>query len=242
MTRLTAAKAASAVRWLGLGGGGERLAGSIAVLSPHLDDAAFSVGAGVARAVRTGADVAIVTVLAGDPGSRLPAGEWDAAAGFKTAGDAASSRRREDERACAALGARPVWLPFSDHQYARGADDDAIWAAVEAALGFAATVLVPGFPLLHDDHRWLRGLVERRGLAGRTTAYYLEQPYAAAWATEEPAGCWRALDADLRDRLAKLRAWRSYASQVALLGAKTPILSRTLLYEVARGGERLQWT
>ena len=87
----------------------------------------------------------VLTVLAGDTGSDLEAGEWDRRAGFATLGEAARARRREDERACELVGATPVWLPYCDDQYPRGGTDRAIRADVVEAVGSAA-VLIPGHP------------------------------------------------------------------------------------------------
>jgi LmbE family N-acetylglucosaminyl deacetylase len=225
---------ASVVRWLGAGGG-ERLSGSVAVLSPHLDDGVFSLGAAVAAA--RGSEVAVVTVFAGDPESEQPAGAWDTRAGFRTAGEAARRRRREDELACADIGAQPVWLPFSDHQYPRRGDESTIWSAIEEAIGEAETVFVPGFPLKHEDHAWLCGLVGERGLQGRRVAHYVEQPYAAAWTSATPPGRWSPLMAALPHRLAKLKACRRYASQLPLLAGDRRLLLLLTRYEAAHGGE-----
>ena len=223
--------------WLGLRGG-ERLDGRVAVLSPHLDDAILSLGAAIAH---TRAEVTVVTVFAGDPDSTEPAGEWDSRAGFRTEGEAARARRREDELACRDVGARPVWLPFGDHQYQRD-DDETVAAAVEQAVGAAETVLVPAFPLLHDDHARLLALVERNGLGGRRLGRYVEQPYAAVWSDSRAGDGWLPLAAGLPDRLRKLRACRRYATQLPLLGPSGPILRPLFRYEVARGGESVKWS
>jgi LmbE family N-acetylglucosaminyl deacetylase len=154
------------------------LAGArVVVVSPHLDDAALSLGATVARAARAGADVVVATVFAGDPSSDTPAGDWDGRCGFATLGDAASARRAEDERACAALGATPVWLSFSDEQYAPESDDT-IWEALAPIVGDADVVLVPGSPLANADHMRLAALLVPR-LRTPHLALYAEQPYAA---------------------------------------------------------------
>src|SRR3954464_3679117 len=131
-------KAAGAARWLGLGRRSALAGGEGVLISPHLDDAIFSLGAAVSYPTRPGAGVTIVCVLAGDPNLEAPAGDWDRQAGFETAGEAAAVRRAEDARACAIVGARPIWLPFSDLQYDRGAGDDAIRAAVTGAVAGAA--------------------------------------------------------------------------------------------------------
>jgi LmbE family N-acetylglucosaminyl deacetylase len=221
--------------WIGFGSA-TRLEGNLAVISPHLDDGILSLGAAIAAAH---GDVAIVTVLAGDPASELPAGEWDGRAGFATAGEATRARREEDRQACAVVGARPVWLPFSDHQYPRGGGDDDVWAQLEQALGDAESVLVPGHPLLHEDHAWIAGLVRARGLPGRRIGRYVEQPYASAW-SPAPAG-WAPVGADLRHRLAKLRACRRYASQLPLMPPEARSLVRLARYEAAHGGEAARW-
>jgi LmbE family N-acetylglucosaminyl deacetylase len=225
------------MRWLGLRGG-ERLTGNVAVLSPHLDDAILSLGAAIAKAR---SEVAVVTVFAGDPDSALPAGEWDLRAGFRTAGEAARARREEDALACADVGARPVWLPFGDHQYPP-ADDAAVWAALERALEGAGTVLVPAFPLQHPDHARLLELVVRFGLPGRRLGRYVEQPYAAAWTDRPPGDGWTPLAAGLPERLKKLRACRRYATQLPLLSRSGPVLRRLFAYEAARGGELVSWS
>jgi LmbE family N-acetylglucosaminyl deacetylase len=228
---------AATLTWLGLGGG-ERLDGPVAVLSPHLDDAILSLGAAIAH---TRSDVTVVTVFAGDPESPLPAGHWDSRAGFRTAGEAARARRHEDELACRDVGARTVWLPFGDHQYPPD-DDDAVSAALENAVAAADTVLVPAFPLLHDDHARLLGLVERHGLGGRRLGRYVEQPYAALWSDRSAGDGWLPLAAGVPDRLAKLRACRRYASQLPLLRRTGPVLRPLFRYEAARGGEAVKWS
>lgn len=221
--------------WIGFGDA-PRLEGSLAVISPHLDDGILSLGASIAAAR---AEVTIVTVLGGDPSSELPAGDWDCRAGFTTAGEATRMRREEDRQACAVVGARPVWLPFSDHQYPRGGSDADVWEQLEQALGDAESVLVPGHPLMHEDHAWIAGLVRARGLPGRRIGRYVEQPYASAWAPA-PVG-WAPVGADLRHRLAKLRACRRYASQLPLMQPEARSLVRLARYEAARGGEAARW-
>jgi LmbE family N-acetylglucosaminyl deacetylase len=151
----------------------------LVVLSPHLDDAALSLGATIARASQNGVEVTVVTVLSGDPESTQPAGEWDLRCGFASAAEAARQRRSEDAEACGILGAEPVWLPYGDEQQAeRGGSDDAIWNDLSPLLAAADAVVTPGHPLVHLDHAWLTKLL----LARRPellTGLYVEQPYAA---------------------------------------------------------------
>jgi LmbE family N-acetylglucosaminyl deacetylase len=244
---LTRAHAAGVARYLGLTGGRIDLPGDLVVVSPHLDDAVFSLGAAIAAATRRGRAVTVLTVLAGDPSSSEPAGAWDARAGFRTAGEAAAARRVEDERACALVGARPEWLPFDDHQYEQSADDDDIRGAVIDAIGDRRAVL-PGFPLRHEDHHWVHALLAD-ALPAERTGLYVEQPYAAAHsdrpgASREstaqkapPPAAWRFLRASTRDRLRKVRACRAYESQLPLL--EIPLVRDVSKYEARVGGEAI---
>lgn len=152
----------------------------LVVVSPHLDDAALSLGAAIASASEAGIPVTVLTVFAGDPNSDEPAGEWDALCGFSRVGEAARARRAEDARASEILGARSVWLPFAYGDSADTAvrDEDAIWEAIWPHVQNAALVLIPGHPLVHPDHAWLTRLVARRASNPLELGLYVEQPYA----------------------------------------------------------------
>jgi LmbE family N-acetylglucosaminyl deacetylase len=227
------------------------LSGRVAVLSPHLDDAVLSLGAAISAAAAAGAEVDVVTVLAGDPTATDPPGAWDRSRGFASAAEAASARREEDRRACEMLGARPVWLPFKDHQYPARAEPDEVWAAIEEAIRGATSVLVPGAPLVHEDHLWLAMTVLERGLpADVPVGLYLEQPYAV-WAgdrAEVPEAArslvarplhWSRLASAPTHRWRKARASGAYASQ--LTGLSSTLLQEVTKYEARRGGEALAW-
>jgi LmbE family N-acetylglucosaminyl deacetylase len=231
--------------------GSPPIGGRAAVLSPHLDDAALSLGATISAASAAGAEVRVITVLAGDPGAADPAGPWDSASGFATAGEAARARREEDRRACELMGASPVWLHFRDHQYPAVAGEDEVWTAIGEAVGGAETVLVPGAPLHHEDHLWLtRGLLERGLAEGSRLGLYLEQPYAI-WAGDvagPPAGVeallggplrWSAASVGLSHRWRKARASQAYRSQ--LPGLLPNLVYELAKYEARRGGEGVAW-
>lgn len=244
---LTRAHAAGAARYLGLTGGRIELPDRLVVVSPHLDDAVFSLGAAIAAAVRRGRDVSVLTVLAGDPASDEPAGPWDSSAGFRTAGEAAAARRLEDERACGLLGARTEWLPFRDHQYGAVTSDDEIRRTVVDHVG-NRSVLIPGFPLRHEDHFWLHGLLAD-AFPPERTGLYVEQPYAAAHSDRPgrslestaqhapPPERWRFVRAGTRDRLRKLAACRAYTSQLPLFDAS--LVQHISRYEARVGGEAI---
>lgn len=218
-------------------------------MSPHLDDAVLSLGATIAGAARRGASVRIVTVYAGNPEDDGPASEWDALCGFSRAGEAVRARREEDRRACEIVGADPVWLSFPE-----GADTPELVRSLQAELADADTVLVPGFPRSHPDHRLAAGLVERMQVR---CAGYVEQPYAM-WRLlgdrpetgsrirnglalalrrrlELPAAGVRPLRHALRDGRAKRRAVQAYESQ--LRGFGRLVAPGIALYEWGFGGE-----
>jgi LmbE family N-acetylglucosaminyl deacetylase len=232
--------------WAGLAGGGEEIEGRAVVVSPHLDDAVLSLGAAIARAAARGAEVTVLTVLAGDPQAPdVAPGAWDEAAGFAEAAAAAAARREEDRTACGLLGARPQWLPYWDLDYGVDRPTAQVRADVRAALGDAGTVLVPGWPLWHPDHLWVTELAIAETPAAARLGVYVEQPYAM-WELRpegpiptDGAGRWRRLNAALRDRLSKRRAVQAYATQLPLLGES---LHRHLaVWEARRGGEHVAW-
>jgi LmbE family N-acetylglucosaminyl deacetylase len=226
------------------GSAGKTLLGRIAILSPHLDDAAYSLGAAIAESVWSGASVSVITVFAGDPESTRPASPWDRRLGFRTAAEAARARRAEDRRACELVGASPVWLPFDD-EHGTAPEGDELRSSIEQAIGEPDLVLVPGYPLGHADHvRLTRTVLERRPAA--RLALYAEQPYAAVEGAPpslpvelsvlvpgEPE--WRALESGAAARLRKARAWRAYRSQFRHFGYRS--LVTVMRYEARHGGE-----
>ena len=215
------------------------------MISPHLDDAALSLGAAIAHSTRAGGSIRIVTVLAGDETATFEAGPWDRSSGFETAGQAARVRAEEDDVACRILGAIPVRLPYFDKQYGRGGESSEILAAVLNAIVDCEVILLPGFPLHNEDHDWLARLLLESALRSRRIGLYAEQPYAAHM-KEAPAailgsgGPWLTLEAAPTDQFVKLRACRAYRSQIEPLGGLRVLLA-VLKYEAQRGGESISW-
>ena len=186
----------------------------------------------------------MLTVLAGDPeAADVPPGSWDEAAGFTTASAAAAARREEDRAACEHLGARPLWLPFWDRDYGLDRPEPAVREELRSALAEAETVLVPGWPLWHEDHLWVAEQALASVLGSARVGAYVEQPYAL-WGLQPEialptagADDWIRLRASLGDRLAKRRAVEAYVTQLPLLGED---IHRHLgIWEARRGGEHL---
>jgi LmbE family N-acetylglucosaminyl deacetylase len=213
----------------------ETLKGRVVVVSPHLDDAVFSLGATIAAAGKSGSLIEVLTVFGCDPSSREPANGWDARGGFATEGEAATARRLEDREACRIVGAEPHWLPFRGGGYTPDKDLDAIFAAVLENVSGADAVLVPGFPLRNDDHAWLAGLFAERPLPSARLGHYVEQPYAYMVRKEEPLpdADWEKPRVTIADRLGKRRAVLAYASQLPLLSLGARKLNLLLLQSEA---------
>jgi LmbE family N-acetylglucosaminyl deacetylase len=228
----------SLLTWVGLPGDATPIDdATIVVVSPHLDDAVLSLGAALSRAARRDADVTVLTVLAGDPGSSTPAGEWDAQGGFRTEGDAATARRQEDARACSLLGVAPRWLPFGDDQYGPAPEEEVV-AALRTELQGFDLILLPGFPLVQQDHGLLNRLVLEQVQPEARLLFYAEQPYYLRVGGGPPDG-WKPAAAGLWDRVKKVRACRAYSSQLELLGDRG-LAGRLARFEAARGGELIR--
>ena len=233
----------------------ERLLKRVVVVSPHLDDAVMSLGATIAWAVQAGAKIEVLTVFPSIATSTAPAGPWDRDCGFDTEGEQATERREEDRQACLLLGATPRWLNFGAEPYERRGSDDDIWSAVQAATEGADLILVPGYPLLHPDHAYLSELLLRKGLSGRRTVLYTEQPYAythnmsplgsaVAPAIKPLIGApisWTRVRTERTHRQVKLKAVRCYKTQLRHLGLRNIGLYRMLWRERAQGGEAVAW-
>lgn len=219
----------------------------------------MSIGAGLAAAARAGAEVEIVTVLSGDPGQVAAADASNRHAGFAIAGQAARARQAEDAAACERIGARPVWLGFSDDRNDPRPGDGVIAPAVRAALEDSDVALVGGWPLSHPDHAWLTRLA--LGVIAPTVrvGLFVEQPYAAWQAASRehglrvgrllgrPTGApllsagapWARLPAGPRDWKAKRDAAAEYRSQLPVL--RHWPLARIAAYELLHAGERVTW-
>jgi LmbE family N-acetylglucosaminyl deacetylase len=223
-------------------GGSQR----VAVLSPHLDDAVLSLGASICEAARHGHDVTIITVFAGDPDSTDPPGRWDRRTGFTTAGEAVRRRREEDRRACALVGAEPLWLPFVDGDYGGERSREAVWASLAEELPHFDAVLLPGRPLIHPDHLWLARCIHEHGAEPARLGLYAELPYdfwpandsKPAPALPRSSAVWATPRVRLNSRRTKWQACAAYSSQLPWLGRGR---FRTALLRTRIGGERIAW-
>ena len=211
------------------------------IVSPHLDDAMLSCGALIAAYPGT----QVLTVFAGWPqcADRDAATEWDHSCGFGAGDDVVGTRRAEDERACAALDAQPVWLDFVDDQYGETVAIDEIATELAARGGCARTGravraarAVPPRPRPHAPCV-CRALIGRAEL---TVFAYEDLPYRALEGAVDSTyrGTRRGglhprrvdLEADGRDPR-KHEAIACYASQRRGLDAAWPGYERVLTRE-----------
>jgi len=196
---------------------------SALVLSPHPDDAAFSVG-GLLH-TRVFAPVTIVTVF----------GETNylGVHGFRDdAREATSIRRAEDEAFAAAVGASLISCAFPDASVRLGSSLDAIFGQAEAVPAELpemlaeivrrerpAVILAPAAIGGHVDHRIVRALApELARVCDAALVYYEDLPYAGWTAADDIAAGLAAIAGDLQPL------------HVPLNGAMAMKLSSVMLY------------
>lgn len=152
---------------------------SVAVLSPHLDDAVLSTWSALPARV--------VNVCTGLP----PAGSvttWDRVCGATDSRAHMEERLEEDAAALATLGVEPAGLGFLDSQYRTDPLDPAeLTAAIRAAVDGASLLWVPAGIGAHADHLQVRDAAMQLGVPLRL---YAELPYAVkfgwpAWVTDD---------------------------------------------------------
>ncbi|MFI5783035.1 PIG-L family deacetylase [Nocardia sp. NPDC051570] len=151
----------------------------LVVLSPHLDDAALAVGALIAARAAAGAHVEVVSVFTDGPAP-------DAVSGRRAAFGDYATRRIEDDRAMAVLGARQrrmgLWermfhdpaLPTPLHLFRTPATLSGFTELAAIEREIAAILAVPGVDLLaplgignHVDHVAVAVAAMRYAMTGR---------------------------------------------------------------------------
>ena len=199
----------------------------VVAVSPHLDDAAFSVGGALAVLADRGHAVTVVTCFTGSvvaPTGFALACQTDK--GLAREVDYMALRRAEDDAALAVLGATPLQLPLLEAPH-RGYNnapalfagvraDDLVWHDLVRHLGDleADLWLAPQGLGSHVDHQQV---VRAVAALGRPTAWWRDAPYVlrqpdAAPSPDLPKGLTRlVLPAD-RDRRAD--ACACYATQL----------------------------
>lgn len=158
------------------------------ILSPHFDDAVFSLGGLIASAAER---AIVLTVFAGIPADGA-AGRWDRRSGFKSGVEAMHARARENDAALAILGVPRsgiVNLDFLDRQYREDRSPgpglrleigDAVRQVLRSYAG-PVNLFAPGSGW-HPDHRLVTESViepwKAHELPGADLFLYQDQPYA----------------------------------------------------------------
>ena len=91
------------------------------VLSPHLDDAALSLGGMLTKTTHTPGSPVIATIFTGMP-KEATSTSWDLRSGFSDSSEAMNRRLAENSRAADILGSQVVNLGFLDNEYRQSSD------------------------------------------------------------------------------------------------------------------------
>ncbi|MGW7412179.1 PIG-L deacetylase family protein [Streptomyces sp. NPDC054863] len=154
------------------------------VISPHFDDAVFSL-AGLLATLP--GPTAVVTVHGGAPAADAPVSWWDGVCGFSTAHEAHRARVAEDAAACARLGVEQVVLDHPDGPYADGAELTGLDAFLER-LPAGTDIWVP-LGSNQPDHETVRLRATRvlAALGAPLPRVYADLPYTGhlpEWGTD----------------------------------------------------------
>jgi LmbE family N-acetylglucosaminyl deacetylase len=232
-------------------------------ISPHLDDAVLSAGGLIHQQARDGLRVEIWTVVCGFPSeveltpfAQVMHFQW----GFTSAEETVRSRRAEDDRAAAIVGAQVVHFDFPDCIYRRGADGEPLYPSdvfvepnpAETDLSAKMTAklaerLQPDDVLVcplaiggHVDHITVRKAAEA---LNRPLWYYADVPYVLNQpsALEPPTRRMqvKCQDVSSEGMLAWVEGIAAYASQISTL-FENPDQMRAAI-ETYGGGRGCLW-
>ena len=147
----------------------------IAMVSPHLDDAALSASAELARGSAT-----VLTVFTAAPPANWPLSNWDLLTGASNSRERQLERYDEDAAAMRLLGAQSIYLDQMEQQY-REVEPDLEEAVEQMARTFAQAeeVWAPSAIGGHLDHMLARDAALRAAArAGREeVVLYADFPY-----------------------------------------------------------------
>lgn len=198
----------------------------LVAISPHLDDAAFSVGGLLAARARAGDRITVVTCFTGSverPQGFALACQLDK--GLDAEIDYMALRRQEDLVACAAIGADAVHLPFLEapHRgygsaadlFAKRRQDDDVLGPLSGALDLLVRDIKPDLvlrPLAIGDHvdHWM--VRDAAASIQKPMLSWEDWPYLrrAEWQSQRvPALRHRLTDLDRRRRLQMCAAYNS---------------------------------
>lgn len=218
----------------------------VLALSPHLDDAVFSIGATLAQFVARGTSVTVCTLFSGVPDADLSpfARSLHRQCGLPPTPEAVLTRRREDVAALRVIGATAVHCDFLDAIYRKDANETwpypnegalfrtltsqneaSLTNSVHQVLAAIIEGAQPGLVLTclgiggHVDHVLVRDLVCRLTAgAGIRTLLWEDLPYAMTRSTP-PSHL--TIKPSRTAWQTKLRAVGCYASQIQMFWGNT---------------------
>lgn len=155
---------------------------SVAVLSPHLDDAVLSAWS----VLRRSGPVRVVNVCAAVPPPGPPP-RWDVLTGARDAAERMRERLAEDRAALARAGREAVYLDFLDRQYRDGPiEPAALSSALSGAVAGSTELWAPAGIGGHPDHVQVReAALALRADGGPAVRLYADLPYAVRWGWPE---------------------------------------------------------
>ena len=154
------------------------LRGHVAILSPHLDDAVYSLGAAIGESARCRRPRFGHNGFRGDPSSTRPASPWDRRFGFGWRGSSACPTGRRPP--CLRLARRLAGLAaVRRSSTGRRSGDGRAVELVEDAVGHADSFSFPGSPRPQGPPAAGTGDACRDDLGPGSVGLYAEQPYAA---------------------------------------------------------------
>ncbi|WP_347302547.1 PIG-L family deacetylase [Croceibacterium sp. TMG7-5b_MA50] len=200
----------------------------VVAVSPHLDDAAFSIGGFLAARARGGDQVTIVTCFTGnvaEPAGFALACQLDK--GLPSDVDYMALRRAEDLAACAVIGAEAIHLPLLEAPHrgyanalelfgTRHPDDNAL-APLTRQLAEQVTRLQPDLllgPMAigdHVDHWLVRDALAR---TGQVVELWEDWPYLTRAIHQPAVQAARVHVLTAEDRAARLAMCRAFATQI----------------------------
>lgn len=186
-------------------------------ISPHIDDAIYSLGQTIADT-----DTTVLTVLAGLPPADGTITPYDEMCGFKTSSQAVTRRRIENENACDSLAVNHVEGDWLDGQYGPTIDLREMTRWMSGQMAGYDHVLCP-VGIGHPDHALVAAVALTAAFAvGARVGVYLEipsyvrQPVEAMATFNSLTSGWTVTPAELpvRPRSRKRAAVECYASQL----------------------------
>lgn len=218
---------------------------AIVLLSPHLDDAVFSVGGLMAALAEEGHALHVITCFTRSvPNPTGFALNCQLDKGLGPEVDYMQLRRREDEEACCLLSAQPHWLdlPEAPHRgyssasalFGNIAEEDNVQAELLTRLQTAVEKIAPDLILSpigignHVDHQQVKQSVAqlKERFSQTPFLYWYDEPYLSRHPDKYPEGelmdlppGWASLEQVISTTAAKVNVASCWDKKMAACGA-----------------------